>query len=174
MRIGKRSKDAEGSKSQQIDGISRLICTSRSQNHPLNGEHSNIFWTHSKWELLILGFQTLLMAHFCYLAAFTENLILIWNFSNNRWSWLGRYQVLSSFESVADPRQEFPSSSLWRSHNINNKRPLSYEFLLKAFFHDLYKFLFQYYLVWVFLFLLSTRFYNWILSFRFVSNKFSI
>ena len=38
MRIGKKTKELE-SKSQIIDGISRLICTSKSQNVALNGKY---------------------------------------------------------------------------------------------------------------------------------------
>lgn len=37
MRIGKKSKDSE-SKSQVMDSISRLICTSKTQTSPLTGE----------------------------------------------------------------------------------------------------------------------------------------
>ena len=36
MRIGKKSKEGE-SRSQVVDGINRLICTSKSQSHPLTG-----------------------------------------------------------------------------------------------------------------------------------------
>ena len=39
MRLGKKSKEVE-SKSQTIEGINRLICTSKSQNHPLTGKAS--------------------------------------------------------------------------------------------------------------------------------------
>ena len=37
MRLGKKSKDVE-SKIQNVDNISRLICTSKSQNHPFTGK----------------------------------------------------------------------------------------------------------------------------------------
>ena len=37
VRIGKKSKDGE-SKSQVIEAINRLICTSKSQNHSLKGK----------------------------------------------------------------------------------------------------------------------------------------
>ena len=37
VRIGKKSKDGE-SKSQTIEAINRLICTSKSQNQYLKGE----------------------------------------------------------------------------------------------------------------------------------------
>ena len=37
MRLGKKSKGDE-SKSQMVEGISRLICTSKSQSNPLTGE----------------------------------------------------------------------------------------------------------------------------------------
>ena len=45
MRIGKKSKEGE-SRSQVVDGINRLICTSKSQSHPLTGfslYSSNLF-----------------------------------------------------------------------------------------------------------------------------------
>ena len=37
MRLGKKTKDVESIKNQQIDNISRLICTSKSQNRLLTG-----------------------------------------------------------------------------------------------------------------------------------------
>jgi len=36
MRL-KKSKEPDAKKSQQIDSISRLICTSKTQTHPLSG-----------------------------------------------------------------------------------------------------------------------------------------
>ena len=42
MRL-KKSKEPETKKSQQIDNISRLICTSKSQNHPLSGRGKFLF-----------------------------------------------------------------------------------------------------------------------------------
>ena len=42
MRIGKKSKDPE-SKSQVIEGISRLICTSKNHNYTLKGSFFLMF-----------------------------------------------------------------------------------------------------------------------------------
>lgn len=36
MRLGKKSKDSEA-KSQIMDGVTRLICSSKTQNQPLRG-----------------------------------------------------------------------------------------------------------------------------------------
>ncbi|ESO06793.1 hypothetical protein HELRODRAFT_191199 [Helobdella robusta] len=58
MRIGKRSKESELNKSQQIDGISRLICTSRSQNHPLNVTIDGVDWSGIKFFQVSSQWQT--------------------------------------------------------------------------------------------------------------------
>ena len=47
MRLGKRSKDSE-SKSQVIDGINRLICTSKSQSQPITGKRKPFGNIHSE------------------------------------------------------------------------------------------------------------------------------
>lgn len=38
MRIGKKSKDSDYKK-ENVDSVTRLVCTSRNHNTPLNGKH---------------------------------------------------------------------------------------------------------------------------------------
>ncbi|GAB1601472.1 phosphofurin acidic cluster sorting protein 2 isoform X15 [Argonauta hians] len=57
MRIGKKSKDPE-SKSQVIDGISRLICTSKNHNYTLKVAVDGVDWTGVKFFQLSSQWQT--------------------------------------------------------------------------------------------------------------------
>ncbi|XP_036363313.1 phosphofurin acidic cluster sorting protein 2 isoform X15 [Octopus sinensis] len=57
MRIGKKSKDPE-SKSQVIDGISRLICTSKNHNYTLKVVVDGVEWTGVKFFQLSSQWQT--------------------------------------------------------------------------------------------------------------------
>ncbi|ESO83532.1 hypothetical protein LOTGIDRAFT_169225 [Lottia gigantea] len=57
MRIGKKGKDIE-SKSQIIDGINRLICTSKSQNFTLKVVIDSVEWTGVKFFQLSSQWQT--------------------------------------------------------------------------------------------------------------------
>ncbi|ELU12912.1 hypothetical protein CAPTEDRAFT_112775 [Capitella teleta] len=57
MRIGKKSKDLE-SKSQMIDGISRLICTSKAQTNPLTVNIDGVEWMGVKFFQLSPQWQT--------------------------------------------------------------------------------------------------------------------
>ncbi|KAK6183490.1 hypothetical protein SNE40_010963 [Patella caerulea] len=57
MRIGKKGKDLE-SKSQVIEGISRLICTSKSQNFTLKVVVDSVEWTGVKFFQLSSQWQT--------------------------------------------------------------------------------------------------------------------
>lgn len=58
MRIGKKSKDLDATKSQQIDSISRLICTSKSQNHLLSVSIDGVEWTGVKFFQVSAQWQT--------------------------------------------------------------------------------------------------------------------
>ncbi|CAE1271385.1 PACS2 [Acanthosepion pharaonis] len=57
MRIGKKSKDPE-SKSQVIEGISRLICTSKNHNYTLKVVVDGVEWTGVKFFQLSSQWQT--------------------------------------------------------------------------------------------------------------------
>jgi hypothetical protein len=57
MRL-KKSKELDTKKSQQIDNISRLICTSKSQNHPLSVTIDGVDWTGVKFFQLSSQWQT--------------------------------------------------------------------------------------------------------------------
>lgn len=58
MRIGKKSKEFEGLRSQQIDGIGRLICTSKSQNQLLTVNIDGMDWTGIKFFQVASHWQT--------------------------------------------------------------------------------------------------------------------
>ncbi|KAK2189011.1 hypothetical protein NP493_110g01034 [Ridgeia piscesae] len=69
MRLGKKSKEVE-SKSQTIEGINRLICTSKSQNHPLTVSIDGTEWMgvkffqlSSQWQTHIKYFPVLIFGH---------------------------------------------------------------------------------------------------------------
>jgi len=70
MRIGKKSKDTtESKKSQQIDSISRLICTSKSQSQPLNvtidgADFSGVkfFQVSAQWQTHVKHFPVLVFS----------------------------------------------------------------------------------------------------------------
>ncbi|XP_074640107.1 phosphofurin acidic cluster sorting protein 2-like isoform X3 [Tubulanus polymorphus] len=69
MRIGKKSKESE-SKSQVIDGINRLICTSKSQSNPLKVKIDGIDWAgvkffqlSSQWQTHIKHFPVAIFSH---------------------------------------------------------------------------------------------------------------
>jgi hypothetical protein len=69
MRIGKKSKELDAAKSQQIDGISRLICTSKSQSHPLSVTIDGVDWSgvkffqvSSQWQTHVKHFPVLIFA----------------------------------------------------------------------------------------------------------------
>lgn len=58
MRLGKKSKDLDAAKSQQMDGISRVICTSKSQNHLLNVSIDGVDWSGVKFFQVSSQWQT--------------------------------------------------------------------------------------------------------------------
>ena len=75
MRIGKKSKEGE-SRSQVVDGINRLICTSKSQSHPLTGLYFHFTCTVKYIEQFktISFFFINLKTHDCYDVLMQDNL----------------------------------------------------------------------------------------------------
>lgn len=94
MRIGKKSKDLE-SKSQLIEGICRLICTSKTQTNPLTG--GNLIRGHA----LSISYKVR-MIFVCFASC-----------SQHWWCGMDGREVLSAVCSVANPHQVLSSPAVW-------------------------------------------------------------
>ncbi len=58
IRLGKKSKDHHDQKKETVDGITRLVCTSRTKNVPLKGKLVVFFNLNYFYFLKIIQFQS--------------------------------------------------------------------------------------------------------------------